>query len=556
MKLRYFLYLLLLFTPEIAHSQNRYIFFFTDKNNSSFTFSNPQQYLSARAIARRTAYSIPLDSTDLPVNNNYIQGVAATGAQILNVSKWFNAVIVETTSPTVLNAINQLPYVKGPGVVVGRPASDDPSVNKFRKELIAPQKEISASYLRNPSLNYGQAANQTSMISLEGLHNLGYSGQNMLIAVLDAGFMMADQMTCFDSLFQQNRVLYTWDFVDRESDVYNDNNHGSSVLSCMAANVPGDMVGTAPHASYLLLRSEDAGSEYIIEEYNWSVAAEFADSAGADVINSSLGYYTFDDPSQNHTYADMDGNTCPAAIAADLAASKGILVTASAGNEGSSSWNYIITPSDGDSVMAVGAVDPFSVYANFSSNGPASDGRVKPDVAAQGQQTTLYSPWSGNTPVQGNGTSFSGPIIAGAAACLWQSSPQHNSQDIIQAIRQSASQFTSPDTNLGYGIPNFSFASNLLGLGDITIPANAGLHLFPNPSVKGNEMHLLYLSKGNQPLELNVYDASGRKIFSQTYQSAGYGYTDIRFNPDLQSGVYLVEISGQEGSRTGRFIRY
>jgi serine protease AprX len=251
----------------------------------------------------------------------------------------------------------------------------------------------------------------------------------------------------------------------------------------------------------------------------------------------------------------MDGNTCPAAIAADLASAKGILVTASAGNEGSSSWNYLITPSDGDSVLAVGAVDPSSVYATFSSNGPASDGRVKPDVAAQGQQTTLYSPWSGGSPVQGNGTSFSGPIIAGAAACLWQSSPQHTNQQIIQAIRQSASQYSSPDTNIGYGIPNFSFASNLLGLDDITIPSNAPIHIFPNPSEKGSEVHILYLSKSTQLLELNIYDLSGRIIYNDNIQTSGYGYTEIRLNPGLQSGIYQVEISGREGNFSGRILR-
>jgi hypothetical protein len=323
----------------------------------------------------------------------------------------------------------------------------------------------------------------------------------------------------------------------------------------MAANVPGDYVGTAPHANYILLRSEDAGSEYLIEEYNWSVAAEYADSAGADVINSSLGYYTFDDASQNHTYSDMDGNTCPAAIAADKAASRGIIVTSSVGNEGNSPWNYLITPADGDSVMAVGGVDAFSAYAGFSSNGPSSDGRIKPDVSAQAFQTVLYSPWSGSVPVNGNGTSFSGPIIAGAAACLWQASPQHSNMDIIQAIRRSASQFNSPDTNVGYGIPNFSSANNLLGLSNIVIPANTPLHVYPNPSDAGTEIHALYLSKVSEMLTVTLYDTEGRKLQQLQIQSDGYGYTMIRLNPKIQSGVYLLIVRGKDGDQTARIVR-
>lgn len=553
MKLRLGFALLLLLLTEISYSQNRYIFFFKDKNTSPYSFNSPQQYLSARALARRTAHNIPLDSADLPVNPSYIQGVAATGATVLNVSKWFNGVIIETTSPSVLTAISALPYVKN-FTQVGKPAAGGPVKNKFNEQF-APLNPLQPSYLRTSGFNYGQGLNQINMIGLESLHNAGYSGQNMLIAVLDAGFLDANLLACFDSLFQQNRVISTWDFVDREVNVYNDNNHGTSVLSCMAANVPGDMVGTAPSASYILLRSEDAGSENIIEEYNWSVAAEYADSAGADVINSSLGYFEFDDPSQNHTYADLDGNTCPAAIAADLAASKGILVTNSAGNEGNSSWNYIITPADGDSVMAVGGVDASGIYVTFSSNGPSSDGRVKPDVAAQAYQTVLYSPWSGSSPVTGNGTSFSGPILAGAAACLWQSSPQHNNMEIIQAIRRSASQFSSPDSNLGYGIPNFAFANNLLGLGNITVPADVRLHIFPNPSSREEQITALYYSDSSENISIRIFDAEGKLLETTSQQTIGKGYTKIELQPDLSAGIYLLSIIGKEGETTAKFIR-
>lgn len=276
--------------------------------------------------------------------------------------------------------------------------------------------------MRTNSFNYGQATGQTQMIAMDALHNLGYAGEGMLIALLDGGFLDANIMPSLDSVFSNNQVLATWDFVSNDANVYDDNWHGASVFSCIAANVPGEMVGTAPHAQFLLLRSEDVSSEYIIEEYNYAAAAEFADSAGADVIHSSLGYTKFDDASQDHTYADMNGNTAPATIAADLAAKKGIIVTSSAGNEGNSQWNYISVPADGDSVLAVGAVDQQAMYSSFSSNGPSADGRVKPDVAAVGGSTFLFMPFNPSV-VQASGTSFSGPIIAGAAACLWQSWP-------------------------------------------------------------------------------------------------------------------------------------
>jgi serine protease AprX len=547
------LVLYVILSLPVAYSQNRYIFFFKDKNNSPYSLSNPQQYLSAKAIARRAAFNIAIDSSDLPVNPTYIQGVSATGATILNTTKWFNGVIIETSSPSVLTAISTLPFVKNFNAV-GRQAINPSSPSKFSKEEFLPLSNSINSGLRTVAYNYGQAANQTNMIGLAGLHNAGFSGENMLIAVLDAGFLNANTLTCFDSLFQQNRIVATWDFVDHEADVYNDHNHGTSVLSCMAANVPGDMVGTAPHAKYILLRSEDANSEYIIEEYNYAVAAEYADSSGADIMHASLGYYQFDDASQNHVYSDMDGNTCPAAIAADMAASKGILVTSSAGNEGNSAWQYLITPSDGDSVLSVGAVDPSGIYASFSSLGPASDGQIKPDVAAQGKQTVLYSPWSGSSPGTGNGTSFSGPIIAGAAACLWQSSPQHTNMEIIQAIKRSASQYTNPDAYLGYGIPDFSFANNLLGLGNVSIPDKSPLHIYPNPAIAGSDLNVLYFNTKSDQIKVRIFDTTGRKLWENTANSFGSGYSRIVLQPALSPGVYILEADGSNGRHATRFV--
>lgn len=531
-------------------AQDRYLIRFTDKNNSPFSISSPLQYLSQRALDRRTAHQVAIDSSDLPVNPQYIQAVQSAGATILNTSKWFNSVIIQTSDPAVLNAVNALPFVINTTNVGKLSAPNGKADKKFG---IIDTKAIPASQnLRTGSLNYGNAFNQVNMIGLQGLHDMGYAGEGMLIAVLDAGFQDVNIMSCFDSLFSNGKIVATWDFVDRETNVYNDHSHGTSVLSCMGAVVPGDMIGTAPRASYLLLRSEDANTEYIIEEYNWASAAEYADSAGADIINSSLGYYTFNDPNQDHTYSDMDGNTAPATIAADKAASKGILVVASAGNEGAGPWNYIGTPADGDSVLSIGAVDEFENYAFFSSNGPTSDGRVKPDVAARGFGTWLFTPFSGSTSVQGNGTSFSGPVMAGAAACLWQAWPQLRNMEIAQAIRRSASQFSNPDTLLGYGIPDFTFANNLLGLGDINIPDKAQIHIFPNP---GNNQQILVFSDTADLLRVTVFDAAGRLIYDLSKKVPGAGYNAFEIPGELSAGLYFIRVESKNGEYSAKLIR-
>jgi hypothetical protein len=312
------------------------------------------------------------------------------------------------------------------------------------------------------------------------------------------------------------------------------------------------MVGTAPHAQFLLLRSEDVNSEYIIEEYNYASAAEYADSAGADVIHSSLGYTTFDDPSQDHTYADMNGNTAPATIAADLAAKKGIIVTSSAGNEGNSAWNFISVPADGDSVLAIGAVDQQATYSSFSSNGPSADGRIKPDVAAVGGGTFLYMPFNPSV-VQANGTSFSGPIMAGAAACLWQSWPSKKNMEVVQAIKRSANQYFSPDTLLGYGIPNFNIAYSVLSLGEINFPSNQSLHIYPNPIIRGNTVNAYYFAATNENIQITLVDASGRVLDDKNANVNG-GYNAIQLPILKTSGLYLLNIKSKNNNISKRII--
>ena len=555
MKTRILTLALLLSTLNSIFAQNRLVVFFTDKNNSPYTVSNPLQYLSQRAIDRRTNQGIAITTEDLPVNPAYVQGLVNAGATILNTSKWFNAAIIDTPSTAVLNAINALPYVQNT-TVVGKIKGGKHSTKLDAVTTVPYATQRLMSVEAASSFAYGYSDNQINMLGLQYLHNAGFDGTGIRIAVLDAGFLFAPGMICFDSLFQQNRILATWDFVDHESDVYDDHYHGAAVLSCMASIVPDSLIGTAPHAEYILLRSEDANTEYIIEEYNWAVAAEYADSAGADIINSSLGYTQFNDPSQDHTYADMNGDTAPGTIAADKAASKGIIVVNSAGNEGNSNWNYIGVPADADSILSVGAVDENGNYASFSSNGPSYDGRVKPDVAARGQNTWLYSPFSNNLPVMGNGTSFSSPVMAGAVACLRQAWPYKSNMEIIQAVKRSANQFSNPDTLLGYGIPNFSMANSLLGLTDYEFSTDEYLHVFPNPWNGNGQLSLLLFAADSSPAEVTVYDMRGALVLKQDVTTISGGFIRTTIAPNLEAGMYVIRYSQGNIVSSKKLVRY
>lgn len=446
---------------------DKYWIRFTDKNNSPYSINGPTQFLSQKAIDRRNTQGIAITENDIPVNPSYIQAVSSLGATILNVSKWLNSVTVYTTNPAVVDAIEQLPFVltveksnlnNVPPEISQKPFFEVETYGDFSNSK--PVESLSS----GKSYNYGQAFNQISMLNGIALHDLGYNGTGMTIAVLDAGFLNTNTIPAFNYLWNNNRILGSKDFVDPlNPNIFGSHSHGTSVLSTMGANLTGQIIGTAPEASYWLLRSEDGGSEYLIEELNWVSAAEFADSVGADVINSSLGYTTFDDPAQNHTYLDMDGNSAIISRGADMAVSKGMIVVNSAGNEGSSSWYYIGAPADGDSVFSIGAVNASGNYVSFSSHGPTADGQMKPDVVAQGSGSTIINAYTGNVST-GSGTSFSSPITAGMVTSLWQAHPNRRNTEVLDAIRQSASLSGNPNYQLGYGIPNYLTAHELLSL--------------------------------------------------------------------------------------------
>jgi hypothetical protein len=550
-KLLSLLFLIFTFVATSQIAPYKYFVSFTDKNDSPYSVDNPSEYLSLRAIERRANQGIEIDETDLPVNPAYVAGVAETGAAILNRSKWFNGVSVYTTDSAVIEAINALPYVES---ITMSPESSNTGqdINSFTGKPFFDHEIYDMPAVANIKqgneigvFNYGLSFNQIQMLNGDEFHQMGYRGQGMVIAVLDAGFLNVQNLEVFDSLWMNGQILGTHDFVRGGEVQFDEHPHGAMVLSCMGGNYPGQLIGTAPLASFWLLRSEDGATEYIIEEYNWVSAAEYADSVGVDVINSSLGYTEFYDPSQNHTYAEMNGDTAPATIGADMAARKGILVVNSLGNEGNSSWYYLSAPSDGDSVMGIGAVDGAGIYASFSSHGPSYDGRVKPDVVAQGSGVYIANPETGGFTF-GGGTSFSSPILAGMATCLWQANPSMNNMQVADAIRQSASQYNDPDEFLGHGIPDFILANNILTVINGTEGSDNLIEVYPNPftaSFSINGSMLESWGSGNDDVKIEILDVTGKIIDFQDINLSDGSDIVIDQLKNAPKGMYFVKIT-------------
>lgn len=536
-------------------SPDKYWVRFTNRFNSPYSIENPEEFLSQRALDRRAQFNIPVVENDLPVNPQYIEAVANTGVTILNASKWFNSVTIYTTDADALEEISQLSFVLSVSKAGGKPNEGADFVKEyFKNEAFAsrPEEDLQKSISAGDSYDYGEAFNQIHMLNGEVLHDMGFDGEGMMIAVLDAGFLNANQIVAFDSLWNNNQILGYRDFVNPQNpNIFGSHYHGTMVLSTMGANWPGQIVGTAPKADYWLIRTEDGDSEYLIEELNWVSGAELADSLGADIINSSLGYTTFDDPSLDHTYEDMDGNTAPVTIGADIAASKGMIVVNSAGNSGSSSWQYIGAPADGDSVFSIGAVDGSGNYAGFSSQGPTPDGRIKPNVVAQGQSSTIIDPWSGNVG-SGSGTSFSSPITAGMVACLWQANPGKRNLEIMQAIQQSASQANSPDNFLGYGIPDYALAHSILTVVDHQRIPSGNLSVYPNPFDDQLAVYTLNNSSGIRKVELT--DVTGKVILVYDYSSA-LNKVELTGMNELTPGFYFMKVSFESGSETRKLLK-
>lgn len=512
---------------------DKYWIQFTDKKNTPFSVFIPEKYLSARAIERRQKQGIFVDESDLPVDPEYINTLKTKGVVIYNISKWLNAAVVRA-EPSEIEEIKKLPFVKKVEQVGFYHQPKTPK--EPTKERIIAYPKIS-----NP---YGDAALQIEMLNGHLLHQMGYDGKGMYLAVFDGGFMNVNTMPFFDKAFKEGRFLDTWDFVDNDAYLYESSSHGTQALSTIAADLPGLMVGTSPKAYFHLYRTEDVESELRIEEDNWVAAAERADSAGVDVINSSLGYTKFDYDKMNYSYESLDGHTARVSQAANFAASKGMIPVNSAGNSGFDSWKYVGTPADAEGTFAVGAVDSEQQKSYFSSFGPTYDGRTKPNVAALGTSTTVAA-LRGYKTTTADGTSFSSPVMAGMVTSLWQAFPNAKAENIRRAIEQNSSFAQKPNNKLGYGIPDFYKAYQSLSENAVNISTRQ--RIFMKAPIDSNI--ILHYIKDEHPVVLGLYDILGRELKTETIENKNLGFSQKNINlDDLPSGNYhiIVRTATQE----------
>lgn len=542
----------------MGHSYAQYTRFsiaLKDKKGTNHQLDKPGTYLSERAIARRTRYKIPLDSTDLPVSSSYLDTLRAIPQiKVIHASRWLNEVLIETTDPAALSAVKKLPFVRNvaPMALQARHLDSLPRQQKFNEPIQPREGEIPgranmySETTHTLSLDYGNSFRQIHLHNGEYLHASGYTGKGMVVAIFDAGFAGYQTNPGIDSARLQQRILGEWDFVKDEPGVNEDHPHGLYCFSILAAQKPGEMIGSAPHAGFYLLRTEDAFTEYPVEEIYWVLAAEYADSAGADLISSSLGYATFDDPAFNISYRNRDGRSSTVTRGANLAARKGMIVTSSAGNSGNlaDENKYVMCPADGDSVFAIGAVDLLGNIAPFSSWGPNASGKIKPDIVSMGLGTTLLNT-SGRVS-SGSGTSFANPLACGLIACLWQAFPEYNNFQILDAVRKNSHRYTSPDGRYGYGIPDFKKAFRYLqqqreleqvgaGLGDQWLKA------YPVPFETQVQIILKAPHSGKGTLRL--MDLSGRTLESRygSFLKDQLYLFEFPVTAHLPRGMYLVE---------------
>lgn len=545
-------FLLLLSLQDFAAPA--YAFRVTFKNkNGTLTFADSLQYLSSSAMLRRNKQGIGLDSTDLPLVQHYIDTAMSTAnaVKLHNKSKWLNQIVLITFDSSKITALQALPMVQSVKLVAryanGVFKADPVSVQSMAK--FPEVMPLDAKKTRGNSAYYGLAFQQIDMLQGDCLHDAGFMGQGMKIAVIDVNFRRTDSCRAYDTLLMQNRVKDVYNFVKDTAFVYSmaiPTDHGMNVLGCMAAKWDSTYIGTAPYADYYLYISEDIGSEFPIEEDNWLSAAERADSIGVDMINSSLGYNNYDAPlnASSYTYSDLDGNTSLIVKAANLAVAKGIFVVNAQGNEGASPWHYMLTPADGDSVYSVGSVDGSGNWAS-SGYGPNALGKVKPDGCAMGKGTSLIG---GNCLVGiSNGSSFASPILCGAIACLWQASPNLSNWQLRQLVKMVSSQCTgiingtdsSTINTLGYGIPNLCNAYNLLlGTGDIQ-QIDYTFAVYPNPTQ--GEFVVKSFDENVSNFSYLLYDMTGKLFYksNQLYQSSFH--SDVLKN--AASGTYVLLIS-------------
>ena len=494
-----------------AQNPTCYRIYLSDKNNSPYSIDNPSEYLSPRAIEKRARFNIPITEQDFPVNPQYKQQILALDAdmQLLSVSKWMNTVTIYCPDSIVVPQILNLPFVDSVKAVGNYILHDAPV---YRNPENPVPLVHNSSIPTKDAIDYGEGLAQIALLNGIPLHEEGFCGEGMLIAVIDGGFFGIETTSFYQELVNSGRFLGHYslmpNFVDTLADGW-DEVHGTIVTSAMAANTNGELVGTAPAASYALIHTEWVGSEEIIEEDFWANGAEIADSIGADVINSSLGYRMFPDFPQNDiTYENMDGVHSIASRCATILGQKGVIVCVAAGNDGSSEFYHVNRPGDAFDILCVGACTSDSLIAAFSSHGPSYDGRVKPDITSQGVGTACIYP---NDELSfANGTSLATPVAAGMCACLWQAMPQYTSTEMMQFIRESGHLYNNPNPEYGYGIPNFyQIYTSHVGLNDYK-PLN--ISVYPNPVT---DKLILTNTDGNIQ-SISIFNATGQLVLQHS----------------------------------------
>lgn len=512
-----------------------YRVYFRDKGELNPINFRPVDLLSQRAVDRRlkAGISCPV-ANDLPVNTGYITQVISKGFYLHCTSKWLNTGLFKTQNQADINTILTLPFVKDVKIV-RKPATK----SNFTDKLDVPVVSAELPPYDRP----------LTMLNGQSLHLSGYDGKGILIAVLDGGFYKADLISSLNDLRRRGGIKGTRDFVSNSEYVYSFHNHGTAVLSVLAGKIDGVIEGTATGADFWLLRTEDVTTEFPVEEDFWAAGAEYADSLGADIISSSLGYYNFDDSSMDYKFSEMDGNTTFVTQAADIAASKGIVVVNSAGNERNKAWLHIIAPSDGDSVIAAGAVDGSNIIAAFSSAGPSADRRIKPDNSTQGVSVVVQTLETSVS--RASGTSFSCPVLSGMCACVMQAVPKAINTDIIEALHRNSDRYFNPDSLYGYGIPDMAGVVRILQELLITKPENATI-LGPNPFTDNIE---ITFKESPETLRIIIFTASGQIIVNRIYQEYVGRSLIISDLQDRQQGIYFITLFTSNGTFTHKAIK-
>lgn len=539
-----------------AKAQEDAWLFLKDKPSAETYLKTPLLMLSQRALDRRNKLNIAVGLIDVPTENTYIETLKTTnGITVLGASKWLNAVHIQATQSDIENAKQNLSFID---YIEYANKSLNQAARKGKKIKQNHQNKFNNSMT---DFTYGSTKNQIEMLKGDFLHGINLTAKNQIIAVIDAGFPNVNTLQAFQRLRDNNKILGGYDFVERSTNFYSGHNHGTNVLSTIGGYIENKFVGSAPDASFYLFRTENASVEVPLEETLWVEAAERADSLGVDVINTSLGYSTFDNPDYSYNYNDMNGKTTFISRGAEIAANRGILVVNSAGNSGTDSWKYVTAPADAASVITVGSVNSNGNISGFSSFGPTSDGRIKPEILAQGTASAIIN-HTDNSVSSASGTSFSAPIMAGLIACLndtgniifktlnkkHQAKQLNNRiQKLKQSIIESADKFNNPTDQHGYGIPNFETAYNsfLVSLSTENNSIN-DIEVYPNPVL--NDLNITIDNLHLSETKVSVYTILGKKIL--TFENKKN--IDVS---SLKSGVYLLKIKNGTSLKSLKFIK-